>query len=172
MFGFMPSTKEEYVKKRQRMLAIVGDQCAYCGSVEGLEFDHIDRTTKSFCVSKNWGRSWDVLLPELQKCQLLCGPCHYEKSLREGDLILRNCGTYRAYRRGCRCDKCKLAHAEYQQAYWERRQARNGTPRKRSSTEAEHGTRTKYRAGCRCDECRNAHREAHAEWRKRKRDMA
>lgn len=58
-------------------------------------------------------------------------------------------GVITGYSRGCRCDACKVANAEYQRAYRKRRrqQVQDGV-------EMEHGTTVGYGFGCRCLPCR------------------
>ena len=43
-----------------------------------LEFDHIDPTTKTMCISEMLrnGNSWDNILLEIQKCEVVCANCH------------------------------------------------------------------------------------------------
>lgn len=89
-----------------------------CGSTEGLEVDHIDRHTKSFTLSDKPTAPWVVIVEELKKCQLLCTPCHLEKSRLAGDLPPASvCGTNSKYTHGCRCDLCKVAHNTYMREY-------------------------------------------------------
>jgi 5-methylcytosine-specific restriction endonuclease McrA len=52
------------------------------GATEGLEFDHIDPSTKEFTIS-GLSRAWDVLVTEAAKCQLLCRPCHVAKGAED-----------------------------------------------------------------------------------------
>jgi 5-methylcytosine-specific restriction endonuclease McrA len=62
--------------------ALLGDECAQCGSTDRMEFDHIDPADKVAGITELWA-NWRSLLVELQKCQLLCHGCHWEKTLRE-----------------------------------------------------------------------------------------
>jgi hypothetical protein len=41
-----------------------------------LEFDHIDPSTKYENVSQMKNYSWDVIQSEIDKCRVLCKPCH------------------------------------------------------------------------------------------------
>lgn len=57
--------------------------------------------------------------------------------------------TRQGYEVGCRCPRCKKAHAE---RFMKRRRKR-GVPERLPSP---HGTRSKYVHGCRCTDCRSA----------------
>lgn len=82
----MASTMTEYRRRRKKILEYLGSKCADCGKTSTLQVDHTDHLTKGFDISKNWSRSWDILEPELDKCQLLCKKCHLSKSKDEGSL--------------------------------------------------------------------------------------
>jgi hypothetical protein len=113
----MAAKMSEYRDKKDRILEYLGGNCVKCGSFDNLEVDHIDHKTKEFNVMKNWGWAWERLLPEIQKCQLLCKTCHLEKSINEGSLAegwasqpRKVHGTVWTYtRHKCRCDQCRKA---------------------------------------------------------------
>lgn len=67
---------------KSRAIAYKGGQCILCGydwCNAALEFHHLDRTTKSFGLSrKGITRSWDSIKTELDKCILICANCHRE----------------------------------------------------------------------------------------------
>jgi hypothetical protein len=54
--------------------------CEACGESDPrvLEFDHLDRSTKSFNIQGNGchTRSLDSLKTEIEKCRVLCANCH------------------------------------------------------------------------------------------------
>lgn len=64
-----------------------GKSCEKCGISDPrvLEFDHIDPKTKDFSIAKAMHdiMSWDKLLAEIQKCQILCANCHKIKTAAE-----------------------------------------------------------------------------------------
>lgn len=70
------------IKRRIKAKFYLGSVCIICNSVDNLEFDHIDPTSKviDICsaIAKHW--SWNKLLVELNKCQLLCKQCHVNKT--------------------------------------------------------------------------------------------
>jgi len=45
-----------------------------------LEFDHVDPTSKKYVITRILDYPLEILLQELRKCQLLCPPCHEEKT--------------------------------------------------------------------------------------------
>ena len=72
--------QKRYANRISEMMIYLGSECVKCGTKESLEFDHIDPKTKEFSITRKWTRSWDILQPELDKCQLLCKECHLEKT--------------------------------------------------------------------------------------------
>ena len=93
----------------------LGGKCARCGGTEQLEFDHIDRATKTKPLTCLLHASQAVFDAELAKCQLLCVECHKVKTkenreYREHEPGPIKHGTLWAYDgRKCRCDACKAA---------------------------------------------------------------
>ena len=76
-------------KVRAEVVGRLGGCCVRCGGTEGLHVDHIDPSTKSERM-RGVGRINNIenLPPrerwaEVEKCQLLCKPCHKVKSARE-----------------------------------------------------------------------------------------
>ena len=47
-----------------------------------LDFDHIDPETKSYGIAKGLHaiKSWQNILIEIEKCQILCANCHRIKT--------------------------------------------------------------------------------------------
>lgn len=84
--------------KRDEQVRLVHDYlrahpCVDCGetNIAMLEFDHVDRMTKSMEVSIMLGRrSWARILEEIGKCDVRCANCHRRKTARE-------LGWYRAF---------------------------------------------------------------------------
>lgn len=74
--------KQRIVKIRRAQILeyFRGKYCANCGitDVRVLDFDHIDRSSKSFAISKALtdGLSWGKIIDEIGKCQILCANCH------------------------------------------------------------------------------------------------
>lgn len=99
------------------MKAYLGNKCCKCESTEDLQFDHIDAKTKSFDVSKNWSRRWNILVLELDKCQLLCKPHHLKKSIENKDLGQVDHGGVLSGKKNCSCIPCKTKKAYYMRVY-------------------------------------------------------
>jgi|SRR6516164_3517982 hypothetical protein len=112
-----------YQAAKQQLIELLGGKCQVCGTTEDLQFDHVDPELKSFTITGRWNRSQEELQAELDKCQLLCGPHHREKTKADGRLgggwnklpeDAFRCGMARTYlKRKCRCGPCKKAHSLY-----------------------------------------------------------
>lgn len=66
---------------RKILLEYLSDKsCQKCGISDPrvLEFDHLDSSTKSFGIARAIGDtiSWEKILLEIEKCQILCANCH------------------------------------------------------------------------------------------------
>jgi hypothetical protein len=99
-----------------------------CGSSEDLEVDHADRAEKCMPFSRMYVVNRERFEAELTKCQLLCKPCHIEKSVAEQGFHRRTeHGTYVSYRYGkCRCKACRKANAEASRRHRERKKNLGG----------------------------------------------
>jgi 5-methylcytosine-specific restriction endonuclease McrA len=68
---------------RAEIVALLGGKCVWCGSTDDLHFDHKDPKSKLFDIASGLDRPRAQLLAEVEKCQLLCGPHHREKTLND-----------------------------------------------------------------------------------------
>jgi hypothetical protein len=128
--AYMRRYQLSWVQHRKAIAVdFLGGRCVKCGAIEQLEFDHIDPKTK--LSHRFWSWKPERIQAELAKCQLLCRPCHIEKSAGEKRRPITH-GTRSGYRRGCRCHACTSGHNE------KRRKALG---------------RTGKRLPCRCQEC-------------------
>lgn len=63
--------------------------CAQCGiaDIRVLELDHLDPKTKRFTISQavKLGYSWNDVLAEIKKCQILCANCHKIKTAQQSN---------------------------------------------------------------------------------------
>lgn len=58
-----------------------GGKCSKCGydkCYDALDFHHTDPAIKDGLVSRLLNTSWERILPEINKCELLCANCHRE----------------------------------------------------------------------------------------------
>ena len=112
-------------KRKARIIEYLGGVCVVCGTTQELEIDHIDPSLKSFVLNgNNLNRTWEFLLPEVNKCQLLCYEHHKEKTISEqknripwnkgigsDNQVHGTCKCYEIWK--CRCDMCKKAKRMY-----------------------------------------------------------
>jgi hypothetical protein len=116
-----------YQERRAMVIEMLGGRCRRCGSVDQLEIDHIDPSSKTYDVARILGSaSKNRLMSEVVKCQLLCSACHQHKSIIEvGKNSAKGThGTLSGYRY-CgppRCSEClKVKTAANQKAYQKRK---------------------------------------------------
>lgn len=102
-----------YERKKSNLLDALGRACVNCGSSENIEFDHVDRSEKSFSILTEWKRPLHELLEEVKKCQPLCATCHADKTRVE--LSVEHGGGLSG-KRNCKCPLCKNRKAEYTRA--------------------------------------------------------
>ncbi len=82
----LQSYEAQQARGRRRKLELIklqGNQCEVCGynkNYSALEFHHKAPAEKSFQLDLRSlsNRSWEVILVEVEKCQLLCSNCHAE----------------------------------------------------------------------------------------------
>jgi hypothetical protein len=114
--------KIRYQERRANAISLLGGKCVDCGTIENLEFDHVNSAEKSFPISKKMNNgNWEVILEELKKCVLRCSTCHLQKSFEAGDIPPKAThGTYAMYsHHRCRCDDCKAAKRAMNKEYRE-----------------------------------------------------
>ena len=104
---------DRYRDRRAFAIEYLGGKCVRCGSTKNLQLDHKDKFQKSFNLGEKWSYSLEFYKKELDKCQLLCKSCHKLKSDEEKDWGVlgygpTHHGTASMYRKGCRCEACKL----------------------------------------------------------------
>ena len=75
--------REQHKEKRAYCIEYLGGKCVVCGTTHNLQFDHIKREGKKYEITRKLTYKFDNLKEELDKCQLLCAPCHLEKTAKE-----------------------------------------------------------------------------------------
>jgi len=79
------NSRKRREKNKQILIEHLGGKCVGCGTTEDLQFDHIVRADKSFTIGQALAKSIDKLIPEAEKCQLLCKTCHTLKGVCYND---------------------------------------------------------------------------------------
>jgi hypothetical protein len=59
--------------------------CADCGLDHPwwrLDFDHLDGSEKTACISQSGSRGWSIerVLEEMEKCEVVCANCHRDRT--------------------------------------------------------------------------------------------
>jgi hypothetical protein len=84
-------TKHKREKNRERKQLCIdykGGKCIVCGyskSNFALTFHHKDKKSKEYSVSIMMDWSWENIIKELDKCDLMCFNCHMELHGKEND---------------------------------------------------------------------------------------
>ena len=82
--------KKQYHRKRKvKLVLLKGGKCISCGiEYDGknaciFHFHHRDPSTKLFTMHLITVKSWDSIIEEVNKCDLLCANCHEKKHSEE-----------------------------------------------------------------------------------------
>lgn len=70
---------KSYKKKEIARYKIEQGGCIRCGYNKhpvALQFHHLDKNTKDFNIGANLHLPWELLLKEIEKCEILCANCH------------------------------------------------------------------------------------------------
>jgi len=71
-------TRIRRYRTKQKAVNLLGGKCVRCGwsgNLAALEFHH-PNDDKHFTISNISNKSWNVVMPEILKCELLCSNCH------------------------------------------------------------------------------------------------
>lgn len=110
-----------YHRRRAEAISKLGGQCAHCGTIENLEFDHIVASNKSYNIGKLFTSASEAkLASELSKCQLLCTECHKIKTAVEKDSRVVEHGGGKIGKKACYCELCGPLKREWQRLYRQR----------------------------------------------------
>lgn len=178
--------KQHRIKYRARAVDYLGGKCSQCESVTNLDFDHLNPADKvleiSVAIVAGW--SWQNLLLELDKCQLLCKEHHIQKSQSDGSfggipwnktLIVKH-GTAVMYLKPycCRCNICRAWRYLYREKLVDSKGSSltgdlidfESIALRRPNEAMKHGTYRNYRVQkCRCSECRRANTDRMKQYR-------
>ena len=115
-------------ERRLLLIEMSGGECVRCGNndIDTLEFNHLDRFDKLFQLDKRgMDKSWEKIVAEWEKCELLCPACHREYTRGQysrGEITSWSKdlhgeylhGTARMYHeKKCRCERCRTAKRMY-----------------------------------------------------------
>ena len=81
-----------------------------CSSMIDLELHHTDPTIKVSHKIFSWSKARRDA--ELQKCIVLCHDCHLQETIKQLTKEAEH-GTTNRYYKGCKCQSCKTAFAQY-----------------------------------------------------------
>src|SRR5665213_333062 len=84
----MVQTRQSQRKAQRRAEFFAGKECVRCGSIDHLELDHIDPSTKEIRAGELWCMALDNprRIKELAKSQVLCHDCHVLKTREGGEI--------------------------------------------------------------------------------------
>jgi len=76
--------REQRKEGKAYCVEYLGGKCVKCGTTHNLQFDHIKREGKKYNITSRITQNFSTILKEeLDKCQLLCAPCHLDKTAKE-----------------------------------------------------------------------------------------
>lgn len=143
---------EKYTRRRTEWIERLGGCCVRCGSDQNLHFDHIDASTKKYDVGKIIAtHAEEKVASEMTKCQLLCQPCHIQKTTECGDIPAVEHGGGKTGKKNCYCDLCAPLKRAYNYKY---KYGNKRVPKVKEPYIC--GTYRTYKHGCRCVDCKTA----------------
>jgi hypothetical protein len=88
------SSYKRGIERKIKLIESKGGKCDLCGYSKcrrSLSFHHTDPSQKLFGLSIDnlWSKSWDEIVKECDKCQLLCLNCHAEVESKNSKTIAR-----------------------------------------------------------------------------------
>ena len=112
----------EWQAARKREWLLANGPCAFCGSLDRLEVDHVDPEQK--VTHRIWSWSVERRSAELAKCRVLCHDCHVKRHAAPHG------SRWRYKHHKCRCEACREANRRAVQANRQRHKERTGYTRK------------------------------------------
>ncbi len=107
--------RAKYNERRRNLVRKLGGKCVDCGSIENLEFDHIDPDTKVMKTGNLLQLKLNdtIFEIEIKKLQLLCKPCHDSKSGKEKEREVCMRGHPRTPENVLSNGTCRTCHRNY-----------------------------------------------------------
>lgn len=140
-----------------------GGRCEDCGygvTIAALEFHHRDSKTKEFGVG-NFNGSWERLVAEAAKCDLVCANCHRRRHNYQGTVAARGKKARAIELMGGKCGGCAdvVPDSLFEFHHWDSREKKFGISRDGLSRPWEAIAEELLKCVMLCANC---HREAHA----------
>lgn len=155
--------RKRRLERKRRLVEERGGRCEDCGynlSVAALEFHHRDPATKEFTLG-TFNGSWDRLVAEAAKCDLLCANCHRRRHNYQGSAIAQAKKARAIALMGAACAGCSsvVPDSLFEFHHWDPREkdfgiSRDGFARRWEAIAAELLKCVML--------CANCHRELHA----------
>jgi len=93
------NTKIRRYRTKLKAIEYLGGKCNRCGydkHPSALEFHHKNPAEKEFTIGNVANRAWDIIIKELDKCELICSNCHnIEHSNRDDEKFLTEARSYK-----------------------------------------------------------------------------
>lgn len=72
------NTKIRRYRNKLKAIELLGGKCNRCGfdNPAALEFHHKDPRLKEFTIGSVANKSWNSIVLEIEKCELICSNCH------------------------------------------------------------------------------------------------
>lgn len=71
-------------------------QCEWKGNQAAFQFHHKDPAKKDFILGQVANKSWDSIIGEIKKCELLCANCHViQHTTKLGKKFIQEVQNYR-----------------------------------------------------------------------------
>jgi hypothetical protein len=96
--------------KKSLLVQYKGGKCCDCGNTFPLccfDFDHRDPDQKMFSISEHYGWTMEELIPEADKCDLVCANCHRIRTTHNPKIGAKVAAAQRGKKQGPRTQEQK-----------------------------------------------------------------